>query len=96
MRLDPDARADRFVAGWQTMRQARAGMERVGDHAGAEKLGKRMEAVAGGLHRDPQFESVLRRRAPELELKLERDRSIGQELTRSIGMGRERDRGMSL
>ena len=96
VRLDPELRADRFVEGWQKMQQARAGMERKGNHDGVEKLGKRMESIAGGLHRDPQLESVLRRRAPELELKLERDRSIGQELTRSLEMGRDRDRGMSL
>ncbi len=70
-------------------------MERAGDHAGAEKLGKRMEGMAGGLHRDPQFESVLRARAPELALNMERGRSIGQELAQSVSIGRDRDRGMS-
>ena len=65
------------------------------DRAGAEKLGKRMEGIAGGLHRDPQLESALRRRMPELELEMERSRSIGQELARSLSIGRDRDRGMS-
>ena len=60
-----------------------------------ERLGKRMEGIAGGLHRDPQLESVLRRRAPELELNMERGKSIGQELAQSVGQGRDRDRGMS-
>ena len=60
-----------------------------------ERLGKRMESIAGGLHRDPQLESVLRRRAPELELNMERGKSIGQELAQSVGQGRDRDRGMS-
>jgi len=63
-------------------------------HSG-QKLGKRMEGIAGGLHRDPQLESVLRRRAPELELNMERGKSIGQELAQSVGQGRDRDRGMS-
>ena len=96
VRLDPDARAERFVKDWRGMVQARAGMERAGDRAGAEKLGKRMAGVAGGLHRDPQLESALKRRAPELALKMERGRSIGDELARSIGPERTRDRGMSL
>jgi hypothetical protein len=54
-----------------------------------------MESMAGGLHRDPQLESVLRRRAPELALSMERGRSIGQELAQSVSIGRDRDRGMS-
>jgi hypothetical protein len=77
------------------MKEARASMERAGDHAGAEKLGKRMEGIAGGLHRDPQLESALRARTPELELKMERGRSIANELAQSVTIGRDRDRGMS-
>jgi Ti-type conjugative transfer relaxase TraA len=95
VRIDPEKRAGRFVEQWQGMKEARASMERAGDRAGAEKLGKRMESVAGGLHRDPQLESVLRARAPELALSMERDRSIGQELAQSVSIGRDRDRGMS-
>ncbi|MFB9774123.1 hypothetical protein [Sphingomonas yabuuchiae] len=54
-----------------------------------------MESIAGGLHRDPQLESILKRRAPELALSMERGRSIGQELAQWAGQGRNRDRGMS-
>ena len=95
VRIDPEKRAGRFVEQWQDMKEARASMERAGDRAGAEKLGKRMESMAGGLHRDPQLESVLQRRAPELALSMERGRSIGQELTQSVSIGRDRDLGMS-
>ena len=95
VRLDPDARADRFVAGWQTMQRQRAGLERAGDHAGADRLRGRMVQAAGGLARDPQLESALCRRAPELEIRIERERSIGDALAQSIGPGRERDRGLS-
>ncbi|MFD1788561.1 Ti-type conjugative transfer relaxase TraA [Sphingomonas floccifaciens] len=95
VRTDPELRAGRFVESWRAMQRDRAGMERAGDKAGAERLRGRMEKLAGGLHRDPQLESALARRAPELELKMERGRSIGQELAQQIG-GRDRDRGMSL
>jgi hypothetical protein len=97
VRIDPEKRAGRFVEQWQGMTEARASMERAGDRAGAEKLGKRMEGIAGGLHRDPQLESVLRARAPELALSMERGRSIGQELAQSVTISRDRDRdrGMS-
>ena len=95
VRIDPEKRAGRFVEQWQGMKEARASMERAGDRVGAEKLGKRMEGIAGGLHRDPQLESVLGARAPELALSMERGRSIGQELAQSVSIGRDRDRGMS-
>ena len=95
VRIDPEKRAGRFVEQWQGMKEARASMERAGDRAGAEKLGKRMESMAGGLHRDPQLESMLRARAPELALSMERGRSIGQELAQSVSVRRDRDRGMS-
>ncbi|MCP3736259.1 Ti-type conjugative transfer relaxase TraA [Sphingomonas sp. RP10(2022)] len=95
IRLDPDARADRFVTGWQAMQRQRAGLERAGDHEGAEKTRGRMAQAAGGLARDPQLESALRRRAPELEIRIERERSIGDALARSVGPAIDRDRGMS-
>ena len=95
VRIDPEKRAGRFVEQWQGMMEARASMERAGDHAGAERLGKRMESIAGGLHRDPQLESALHRRAPELELKMERGRSIANELAQSVTISRDRDHGMS-
>ncbi|MCU6455976.1 Ti-type conjugative transfer relaxase TraA [Sphingomonas sp. A2-49] len=95
VRTDPEKRAGRFVEQWQGLKEARTSMERAGDRAGAEKIGKRMESIAGGLHRDPQLESALHRRAPELELKMERGRSIANELAQSVTIGRDRDRGMS-
>jgi Ti-type conjugative transfer relaxase TraA len=95
VRLDPDARAERFVEGWQKMQQARVGMERAGDSAGAERLRERMEKVVSGLHRDPQLESALRHRAPELALKRESERAIGDALSSSLDRRRDRDRGMS-
>ena len=95
VRIDPEKRAGRFVEQWQGLKEARASMERAGDRAGAERLGKRMESIAGGLQRDPQLESALHRRAPELELKMERGRSISNELAQSVTIGRDRDHGMS-
>ncbi len=95
VRIDPEKRAGRFVEQWQGMKEARASMERAGDREGAEKIGKRMESIAGGLQRDPQLESALHRRAPELELKMERGRSIANELAQSVTIGRDRDHGMS-
>ncbi len=91
VRLDPDARADRFVESWRSLTRERAG----GHQARADKATTRMGAMAKGLRRDPELAKALERRAPELELKLEHGRSIGKSLEQSIGIGRERDRGMS-
>lgn len=95
VRLDPDARAGRFVEAWKMMQRDRAALECAGDRAGAERMRGNMAKVAGAIGRDPQLESALRRRAPELELKLEKDRAIGDALAKSIGPSRERDRGLS-
>ncbi|WP_167956450.1 Ti-type conjugative transfer relaxase TraA [Sphingomonas jejuensis] len=95
VRLDPEARAGRFVEAWKMMQRNRAALERAGDRAGAERMRGNMAKVAGAIGRDPQLESALRRRAPELELKLEKDRAIGDALAKSLGPDRERDRGMS-
>ena len=91
VRLDLDARADRFVESWRGLARERAG----GDQARADKATTRMGAMAEGLRRDPEMAKALERRAPELELKLERGRSIERSLEQSIGIGREHDRGMS-
>ena len=93
VRTNPELRADRFVERWQGLARERAELARSGDRDGAQRTSKRMESLAGTLHRDPQLESVLRRRAPELGLEMRRDRPISQELTRSLEIGR--DRGLS-
>ena len=93
VRTNPELRADRFVERWQGMARERAELTRSGDREAAQRTGKKMESLAGTLHRDPQLESVLRRRAPELGLEMGRDRPISQELTRSLEIGR--DRGLS-
>ena len=95
VRLDPEARAGRFVEAWKAMQRDRAALEQAGDRAGAERLRGNMAKVAGAIGRDPQLESALRRRAPELALKLEKDRAIGDALAKSLEPGRERDRGLS-
>jgi Ti-type conjugative transfer relaxase TraA len=92
VRFDPDARANRFVESWRGLARERTG----GDQARADKATMRMGAMAEGVRRDPELAKALERRAPELGLKLERGRSIEKSLEQSIGIGRERDRGMSL
>ena len=94
VRTDPEKRAGRFVEQWQGMKEARANMERAGDRAGAEKLGKRMEGIAGGLHRDPQLESLLQNRTHELGLKSQKGSSISHDLQEWLGRSRGLGIGM--
>jgi hypothetical protein len=77
------------------MQHDRAAFERAGNAAGAAKAAGRMGQLAEGLQRDPQLEAALTRRAPELVLKPDSERSIGQELSRSVKPTRDHDRGMS-
>jgi hypothetical protein len=93
VRLDPEARAGRFVEAWQAMQRDRAALS--GRATAPARMRGNMAKVAGAIGRDPQLESALRRRAPELELKLENDRAIGDALAKSLGPDRERDRGLS-
>ncbi len=96
VRTNPELRADRFVAAWRQLGQQRDRLERGGDDAGADRLSKRMESLAGALHRDPQLESLLRNRNAELGIEMKRGRSVGEVLTHSLGIRRGRDYGMSL
>ena len=96
IRTNPELRADRFVERWQGLGSQRERLDRAGNDAGAEAIGKRMENLAGTLHRDPQLESVLRNRGAELGIEINHRRSVGQALTESLGLGRARDYGLSM
>ncbi len=99
IRSDPFQRADRFVEGWQQMKQHREELQRDGDSKGARKVGEHMAVMAKSLERDPQMESVLREHAHKLDLSLppirERGSSISHDLVQSLGLERGRSLGMS-
>ena len=99
IRSDPFQRADRFVEGWQQLKQHREGLQRDGDSKGARKVGEHMAVMAKSLERDPQMESVLREHAHKLDLSLppmrELGSSISHDLVQSLGLERGRSLGMS-
>ncbi len=101
VRADPGLRADRFVADWQKLTQARERLDGAGDRSGSEKARQAMLGMAKGLERDPQVESLLRGRTRELGLDARMDklpnieRRLGRELEMDLGLGRGRDLGMS-
>jgi Ti-type conjugative transfer relaxase TraA len=94
VRADPRLRADRFVERWQGLERQRSDLHRAGDMTGARQVKDRLGAMAESLQRDPQVESLLRPRAPELGLSAEMGRSIGQSLSAYLGLGRGRGLGL--
>ncbi|OYX00179.1 MAG: conjugal transfer protein TraA, partial [Caulobacter vibrioides] len=94
VRADPSLRADRFVQRWQGLERQRRALHREGDMSGARQVRDRMGAMAKGLERDPQVESLLRGRRVELGLPSNTARSVGQGLTEYLGIGRGRGLGI--
>lgn len=94
VRADPRLRADRFVERWQGLERQRSALHRAGDMTGAGQVKDRMGAMAKNLERDPQVESLLRARRPDLGLPAEMGRSVGQGLSDYLGIGRGRGLGI--
>jgi len=94
VRADPRLRADRFVERWQGLERQRSALQRAGDMTGAGQVKDRMGAMAKSLERDPQVDSLLRPRRPELGLPAEMGRSVGQGLSDYLGIGRGRGLGI--
>ena len=92
-RTDPHLRADRFVERWQGLSAERDRLYRSGDMAGRDKAGQAMAGMAKSLERDPQMESVLRNRRPELGLQMEMGRELSRDLAQTLRRGR--DHGLS-
>jgi hypothetical protein len=87
IRNDPDKRADRFVARWRDLDRQRMGFADSGDHGRAKRIADNMGAMAQGLHRDPQLESVLRNRTQQLGVGMQMDAGLGRNLMRYLGIG---------
>jgi Ti-type conjugative transfer relaxase TraA len=94
IRTNPELRADRFLARWQSLERERRHFDQGGDWQSERKVRNAMGDLAKSLHRDPQVESILRNRGRELGIPMDRGRGIGQNLLDSLGLGR--GRGLSL
>jgi Ti-type conjugative transfer relaxase TraA len=92
VRMDPGARAERFVEDWRGLQLRRAELGVGYQTAEARKaIEGRMKAMADGLGRDAQVESILRGKKLELGLGKVRDVpgvNIGDALVRSLTLGR--------
>lgn len=95
LRADPFQRADRFVEGWQQLRQAHDDLRRDGDFRGAKRVGQEMAGMAKSLERDAQVESLLRGRGRELGIDAAMGRSVARDLADSVPFDHGRNLGMS-
>ena len=92
VRLDPAVRAERFVEDWRGLQARRLELGSSYQNADARKaIEGRMKAMAQGLGRDAQVDSILRGKKVELGLGKVRDVagvSMGDALVRSLSLGR--------
>ena len=96
LRADPYGRADRFVEGWQQLRQAQDELRRDGDFRGAKRVGQELAGMAKSLERDAQVESLLLGRKQELGIHdVDMGRSLARDLADSVPFDHGRDLGMS-
>jgi Ti-type conjugative transfer relaxase TraA len=96
IRIDPAKRADRFVDDWQKLQQQRSRSLSRGDQRAASRFAGEMGAMAKGLERDAQVESILRGRKAALGIDAHSSRSIGQDLAAIADLGRGRSRGIGI
>jgi Ti-type conjugative transfer relaxase TraA len=96
IRNNPSLRADRFVQNWQHLDGQRRDAYARGDHPAMHRVREQMGAMADGLHRDPQLESVLAGRKRDLGISIgfDRGQGIGSDLINTIGLGRGRGLGL--
>lgn len=93
VRRDPVMRADRFVQDWQRLGRERRSLEYSGNDAGARRVGRAMGAMAKGLERDPQVESLLRNRTQRLGIEPPFKKSVSHQLQDWLGISRSRGIG---
>jgi hypothetical protein len=92
--VDTQDRAERFVADWQAKTRQLDRFDRAQDYLAKERVKDGMAEMAKSLQRDPQLESLLRKRTKELGIGASRGASLSHEL--QSWLGRSRSRGLGL
>ncbi len=96
IRTNPAMRADRFVSDWQRLNRQRDQAFQSGNYTRAEAVTSSMGAMAKGLERDVQVDSLLRNRKIELGLHASGSGGIGHQLHEYLGLGRGRGLGIGM
>ena len=96
IRTNPAMRADRFVENWQRLHRQREQAFQSGNYSLANATTSSMGAMAKGLERDVQVDSLLRNRRIELGLHASSSGGIGHQLHEYLGLGRGRGNGIGM
>lgn len=96
VRLNPHARAERFIQRWQQLDTTSNYQYKVGDYHGRDVTRAAMGDMAKSLMRDPQLESLLANRKHELGISFSTGRAFGRELAHQHGLDIGRGLGLGL
>ncbi len=94
MRTNPASRADRFIDDWSKLANREHAFRRDYDERGVARIRADMGMMAKSLERDPQIESLVRQRLPQIGIRVESGASLSHDLQRWLS--RSRDIGLSL
>ncbi|MFN3817600.1 Ti-type conjugative transfer relaxase TraA [Blastomonas sp.] len=89
-----ERRADSFVDQWQRRSEQYRAFRKSGSAAASDKVRASLVGMAKGLERDPQLESVLANRRPQLGLDAMSTKTLSQDLQKSLGLSRGLGMGM--
>jgi Ti-type conjugative transfer relaxase TraA len=89
-----ERRADTFVDQWQRQSAQYRALRKNGSAADSDKVRASLVGMAKGLERDPQLESVLANRRPQLGLDAMSTKPLSQDLQKSLGRSRGLGMGM--
>ncbi len=89
-----ERRADAFVDSWQRGAARYENLKRGPNAAASNKVRASLVDMAKGLERDPQFESLLAGRRPQLGLDAMSTKPLSQDLQKSLGLSRGLGMGM--
>src|SRR3546814_2617486 len=80
VRTNPAMRADRFVEDWRKLADRERAYRDTFDNRRAAKVRGSMATMAKSLERDPQIESLVRQRLPEIGIRISRSEEHTSEL----------------
>jgi Ti-type conjugative transfer relaxase TraA len=89
-----ERRADVFVDQWQRQSEQYRALRKGGSASASDKVRASLVGMAKGLERDPQLESVLANRRPQLGLDAMSTKPLSQDLQKSLGLSRRLGMGM--
>ncbi|MFC3309956.1 Ti-type conjugative transfer relaxase TraA [Blastomonas aquatica] len=89
-----ERRADVFVDQWQRQSEQYRALRKNGSAAASDKVRAELVGMVKGLERDPQLESVLTNRRPQLGLDAMSTKTLSQDLQKSLGLSRGLGVGM--